>query len=194
MLNAGILACTALVQLALMVFGYLSYHDFGWRIFKLFGIDFNMRQVYERFLWFMAMLKLDMLMAMLNVAAGFAFFFQHLVGILEYTLMVGGIGCNMLWVLAAYAAVKLEYRVFTTVLLPVGLISPAYLAYKAYDLYTVSALNGAHARTRSVAQARTHSHKRTRTHSHSWAPSPYATGALGGHRARRRRRLHGQVP
>ena len=57
LLNAGILTCTALLQLALMWCGYLSYQDFGWRIFKLFGIDFNMRQVYERFLWFMAMLK-----------------------------------------------------------------------------------------------------------------------------------------
>ena len=70
-LDAGILAWTAFVQIALVSFGYLSYHDFGWRIFKLFGIDFNMRQVYERFLWFMAMLKLDTLMALLNVAAGF---------------------------------------------------------------------------------------------------------------------------
>ena len=28
-----------------MGFGYLSYRDFGWRIFKIFGVDFNMRQV-----------------------------------------------------------------------------------------------------------------------------------------------------
>lgn len=47
-LNAGILGFTGLVQLALMGFGYLSYNDFGWRIFKLFGIDFNMRQVNTR--------------------------------------------------------------------------------------------------------------------------------------------------
>ena len=90
-LNAGILSWTALVQIALMGFGYLSYNDFGWRIFKLFGIDFNMRQVYERFLWFQAMLKLDVLMAAANVAAGFAFFFQHLVGLVEHTAMVVGI-------------------------------------------------------------------------------------------------------
>ena len=38
-------AGTGLLQIASMWFGYLSYHDFGWRIFKLFGIDFNMRQV-----------------------------------------------------------------------------------------------------------------------------------------------------
>ena len=81
LLNAGIFGWAGLVQLALISFGYFSYRDFGWRIFKLFGIDFNMRQVYERILWFMAMLKLDTLMAGFNVAAGFAFFFQHLVNL-----------------------------------------------------------------------------------------------------------------
>lgn len=58
LMNVGIISWFVCVQLALMGFGYLSYQDFGWRIFKLFGIDFNMRQVYERFLWFSAMLKL----------------------------------------------------------------------------------------------------------------------------------------
>ena len=43
----------------------------------------------------------------------------------------------VLWVLSAFGAVKLEYRVATTMLLPLGLFSPAYLLYKAYDLYTV---------------------------------------------------------
>ena len=137
MLNAGILSWTALVQIALMGFGYLSYRDFGWRIFKLFGIDFNMRQVYEQYLWFMAILKLDTLMAILNVAAGFAFFFQHLVGVFEHTAMIVGILGNMIWVFSTFSAVKLEYRVATTSLLPLGLISPSYLLYKAYDLYTV---------------------------------------------------------
>ena len=34
------------------------------------------------------MLKLDAFAAILNVAAGFAFFFVHLVGAVEHTLMV----------------------------------------------------------------------------------------------------------
>ena len=135
--NAGVITAFALLQLALMWFGYLSYRDFGWRIFKLFGIDFNMRQVYERFLWFAAMLKLDAFTAVLNVAAGFAFFFQHLVGAVEHSLMIVGIVGNMVWVVLCFAAVKLEYRVTTAVLLPLGLIPAGYLLYKAYDLYNV---------------------------------------------------------
>ena len=68
LLDAGVMTWQGGVQLALMVFGYLSYMDFGWRIFKIFGIDLAMRQVYERFLWFEAVLKLDTLLALLNVA------------------------------------------------------------------------------------------------------------------------------
>ena len=49
-LDAGVIVSWSLVQLALLVCGYLSYKDFGWRIFKIFGIDFNMRQVDERVL------------------------------------------------------------------------------------------------------------------------------------------------
>ena len=70
---------------------------------------------------------------------------------MEHALMVVGILGNMLWVACGYTAVKLEYRVLTTTLLPLGLISPGYLLYKAYDLYTVrsrgladSALDGVH--------------------------------------------------
>ena len=37
-----------------MFFGYRSYLDFGWRIFKLFGTDLRMRTVYETFLWLKA--------------------------------------------------------------------------------------------------------------------------------------------
>ena len=125
--NAGVISAFALLQLGLMWFGYLSHRDFGWRIFKLFGIDFNMRQVYERFLWFAAMLKLDAYVSILNVAAGFAFFFRHLVGPLEHGLMIVGIAGNMVWVLGCFVAVKLEYRAATGVLLPLGLIPAGYV-------------------------------------------------------------------
>eukprot|EP00966_Prymnesium_polylepis_P015096 348702-Prymnesium_polylepis.1 len=53
-LNAMALTWQSGVQLALLFFGYLSYNDFGWRIFKLFGTDLQMRRLYERFLWFKA--------------------------------------------------------------------------------------------------------------------------------------------
>ena len=43
----------------------------------------------------------------------------------------GGVG--LLWT----SVTQLEYRVLTTTLLPLGFISPGYLLYKAYDLYTV---------------------------------------------------------
>ena len=74
-LTLGALATQGTIQLAFVVFGYLSYKDFGWRIFKLFGTDLGMRQVYETYLWFKALLKMDALLAGLNVAAGFAFFY-----------------------------------------------------------------------------------------------------------------------
>ena len=44
-IDVGVVVWQSLVQLALMGFGYVSHRDFGWRIFKLFGIDFHMRQV-----------------------------------------------------------------------------------------------------------------------------------------------------
>ena len=77
-LTAVSLTCQSLVQLVLMGYGYRSYLDFGWRIFKLFGTDLRMRTVYETFLWLKAMLKLDFLFCCLLLAAGIAFFFEHL--------------------------------------------------------------------------------------------------------------------
>ena len=49
-LTLGALATQGTIQIAFVVFGYLSYKDFGWRIFKLFGTDLGMRQVYETYL------------------------------------------------------------------------------------------------------------------------------------------------
>ena len=54
-LTLGALATQGTIQIAFVVFGYLSYKDFGWRIFKLFGTDLGMRQVYETYLWFKAL-------------------------------------------------------------------------------------------------------------------------------------------
>jgi hypothetical protein len=54
LINAASLSWQSCVQIALTIFGYQSYNDFGWRIFKLFGTDLAMRRVYERFLWFKA--------------------------------------------------------------------------------------------------------------------------------------------
>ena len=136
-IDIGVIMWQAFVQLALMVFGYRTYCEFGWRIFKIFGIDINLRQIYERFLWFMAVLKFDVLLATLNIAAGFAFFFKHLVGTIEYTLMAAGVVGNMLWLLCTFVAVKREYRLLTTTLIPLGLLEVAYLLYKVYDVYTV---------------------------------------------------------
>ena len=47
-LTLGALATQGTVQLAFVVFGYLSYKDFGWRIFKLFGTDLGMRRRLKR--------------------------------------------------------------------------------------------------------------------------------------------------
>ena len=85
----------------------------------------------------MALLKLDAFAAICNLVAGFAFFFQHLVGAVEVGLMIIGIVGNAFWVGASLIAVRLEYPVLTRVLIPMGLIPPSYLLYKAYDLYTV---------------------------------------------------------
>ena len=60
LLTAVALTCQSLVQLALMGYGYRSYLDFGWRIFKLFGTDKQMRGIFTQLLLCKAMLKLDL--------------------------------------------------------------------------------------------------------------------------------------
>ena len=119
-LTLGALATQGTIQIAFVVFGYLSYKDFGWRIFKLFGTDLGMRQVYETYLWFKALLKMDALLAGLNVAAGFAFFYFK-EGESWRVVMIVGVGANLLWVCLAFAAVKLEKSLLVRVLMPPAL-------------------------------------------------------------------------
>ena len=133
-LTLGALATQGTIQIAFVVFGYLSYKDFGWRIFKLFGTDLGMRQVYETYLWFKALLKMDALLAGLNVAAGFAFFYFK-EGESWRVVMIVGVGANLLWVCLAFAAVKLEKSLLVRVLMPPALLMPGYLAYKAYTIF-----------------------------------------------------------
>ena len=134
MLTLGALATQGTIQISFFVFGYLSYKDFGWRIFKLFGTDLGMRQVYETYLWFKALLKMDALLAGLNVAAGFAFFYFK-EGESWRVVMIVGVGANLLWVCLAFAAVKLEKSLLVRVLMPPALLMPGYLAYKAYTIF-----------------------------------------------------------
>ncbi len=122
-LNTLALTWQSGVQLALLLFGYLSYNDFGWRIFKLFGTDLQMRRLYERFLWFKAVLKLDAILAGLNVGAGVAFFFRYLTRG-EMPLMLTAIAFNLIWDAACFIAVKFERRTLAGLLLPCGLLLP----------------------------------------------------------------------
>ena len=146
-LTLGALATQGTIQIAFVVFGYLSYKDFGWRIFKLFGTDLGMRQVYETYLWFKALLKMDALLAGLNVAAGFAFFYFK-EGESWRVVMIVGVGANLLWVCLAFAAVKLEKSLLVRVLMPPALLMPGYLAYKAYTIfYNEQLLKGTEAYT-----------------------------------------------
>jgi len=146
-LTLGALATQGTIQVAFVVFGYLSYKDFGWRIFKLFGTDLGMRQVYETYLWFKALLKMDALLAGLNVAAGFAFFYFK-EGESWRVVMIVGVGANLLWVCLAFAAVKLEKSLLVRVLMPPALLMPGYLAYKAYTIfYNEQLLKGTEAYT-----------------------------------------------
>lgn len=101
LMNAVALLWQSCVQLALSLFGYQAYNDFGWRIFKLFGTDLQMRMIYERVLWFSAVLKLDTLLALLSLAAGIAFFFRHLTAA-ELPVMLVAILLNLIWVARQY--------------------------------------------------------------------------------------------
>ena len=120
-----------LVQLGLVFFGYYSYRDFGWRMFKLFGADLRLRDVYETQLWCHALLKIDLCCSVLNVVSGFAFFFDHLSSTLEELAMWVGIIANLAWLIGAFFALRLESRFAVLLLLLPGLLPPAYLLYKA---------------------------------------------------------------
>ena len=80
------------------------------------------------------MLKLDFLFCCLLLAAGIAFFFEHLEPI-ERVFMALAIAMNLVWVISCYLAVKAEWRRLTLLLLPPAVIVPAYIIFKGYDLY-----------------------------------------------------------
>ena len=67
-LNALALAWQSVVQGALTVFGYLSYNDFGWRIFKLCGTSLELKRMHEALFRLRAWVQFDFILSLQQCA------------------------------------------------------------------------------------------------------------------------------
>lgn len=152
-LRSAFFACVSLLWIAMIYYAYQARVDFGWRIFKLCGMNFERRQIYERMFRLRAWLHLDACLSLQVVVCLSVYVLPGLSRANELILATLGLSAAVSWVLLAFRAMHMQDKTFWYRFAALGLIQPTGALWIASDVLSQMQCRWDWCGTQSMGQA-----------------------------------------
>jgi len=108
---------------------------FGWRLYKRAGIGGNipLQKYYKTYAIFFSLLKMDLFMGVLLVVLGYFFFSEPTA---ELILTSFAMAATFVWAFLGWRAVRHENRPLLVLVGLLGVIEPAFISFKLWEMWT----------------------------------------------------------
>eukprot|EP01091_Cochliopodium_minus_P020361 TRINITY_DN8872_c0_g1_i1.p1 TRINITY_DN8872_c0_g1~~TRINITY_DN8872_c0_g1_i1.p1 ORF type:complete len:317 (+),score=48.74 TRINITY_DN8872_c0_g1_i1:39-989(+) len=109
------------------ILGYIVYQDFGWRMYRKIGADFNLVSMYKNYQIFVSLLKMDFLFNIVGVCSFGLFLFEDW----EWIILIVSLLVTFGWIILGWLGSRKENKLAFIFFFLFSLVEPVYIISRA---------------------------------------------------------------